>query len=55
MWCHGGKGKVCGNFSLRTFAMSLFLNCLVLSDDADQMFTVKIVETKNVNILKDLD
>ena len=34
--------------------MSLSLNCLVVGDDPDRMFTVKIPKTENVSILKDL-
>jgi hypothetical protein len=34
--------------------MSLSLNCFVLGDDPDRMFTVEIAKTKNVSILKDL-
>jgi crinkler effector protein len=34
-------------------AMSLSLNCLVLGDDLEKMFTVKIPKTENVSILKD--
>jgi hypothetical protein len=34
--------------------MTLSLNCYVLGDDPYQMFTVKIEETKNVSILRDL-
>ena len=32
--------------------MSLSLNCFVLGDDPDRMFTVKIPKTDNVSILK---
>jgi hypothetical protein len=32
----------------------LSLNCFVLGDDPDRMFTVEIAKTKNVSILKDL-
>ncbi|KAK2459364.1 hypothetical protein APHAL10511_008622, partial [Amanita phalloides] len=32
----------------------LSLNCFVLGDDQDQMFTVKILKTDNVSILRDL-
>ena len=34
--------------------MSLSLNCLVLGDEPEKMFTVKIPEAENVSILKDL-
>ena len=34
--------------------MSLSLNCLVVGDDRDRSFTVKIPKNKNVSILKDL-
>jgi Crinkler effector protein N-terminal domain len=34
--------------------MTLSLNCFILSDDPDQTFTVKILQAKNVSILKDL-
>ena len=34
--------------------MSLSLNCFVLGDDPDRMFTVKIPKTDNVSILKSL-
>ena len=34
--------------------MSLSLNCLVVGDDPDRIFTVKILKTENVSILKDL-
>ena len=34
--------------------MSLSLNCLVLGDESEKMFTVKIENTENVSILKDL-
>jgi hypothetical protein len=34
--------------------MSLSLNCLLLGDDLDRMFTVEIPKNKNVSILKDL-
>jgi len=30
------------------------LNCFVLGDDSSQVFTVKILKTKNVSILRDL-
>jgi hypothetical protein len=32
----------------------LFLNCFVLGDDPSKVFTVKILKTENVSILKDL-
>ena len=32
--------------------MSLSLNCLVVGDDPDRMFTVEIPKNKNVSILK---
>ena len=40
---------------IRTIAMSrnLSLNCLVLGDDPEKMFTVEIENTKYVSILKD--
>ena len=34
--------------------MSLSLNCLVVGDDPDRIFTVEIPKTENVSILKDL-
>ena len=34
--------------------MSLSLNCLVLGDELEKIFTVKIDKTENVSILKDL-
>jgi hypothetical protein len=34
--------------------MSLSLNCLLLGDDLDRMFTVKIDKTETVSILKKL-
>lgn len=34
--------------------MSLSLNCFVLGDDPDQMFTVEIAKTKSISFLKDL-
>ena len=34
--------------------MSLSLNCLVVGDDPDRMFTVEIKKNKNLSILKDL-
>jgi hypothetical protein len=34
--------------------MSLSLNCLVLGDEPERMFTVKIPKTDNVSILKKL-
>ena len=34
--------------------MSLSLNCLVVGEDPDRMFTVEIPKNKNVSILKDL-
>src|SRR6266567_4298754 len=34
--------------------MSLSLNCLIVGDDPDRMFTVEIQKNKNVSILKDL-
>jgi len=34
--------------------MSLSLNCLVVGDDPDRIFTVKIPKTENISILKDL-
>jgi hypothetical protein len=40
--------------SIRTIAMSLSLNCLVLGDEQQKMFTLEIEKTKNVSILKDL-
>ena len=33
--------------------MSLSLNCLVLGDEPEKMFTVEVEKTKNVSILKD--
>jgi Leucine-rich repeat (LRR) protein len=39
---------------IRTIAMILSLNCLVLGDDPEKMFTVEIDEAKNVSILKKL-
>jgi len=37
-----------------SIAMSLSLNCLVVGDDLDRIFTVKILKTENVSILKKL-
>ena len=34
--------------------MSLSLNCLILGDSPDRMFTLEVEETKNVSILKKL-
>jgi len=34
--------------------MFLSLNCLIHGDDQEKMFTVKVLETDNVSILKDL-
>ena len=34
--------------------MSLSLNCLVLGDDPDRIFTVEIPKNKNISILKKL-
>ena len=34
--------------------MALSLNCYLLGDDPDQIFTVKVSETDNVSTLKDL-
>ena len=40
--------------SLRSLAMSLSLNCLILGDDTDRTFTIEIPKNKNVSILRDL-
>jgi Crinkler effector protein N-terminal domain len=40
--------------NLSIIAMSLSLNCLVLGDKPERMFTVKIPKTNNVSILKKL-
>jgi Crinkler effector protein N-terminal domain len=34
--------------------MLLSLNCWIIGDDPDRVFTVKIPQTKNVSILKKL-
>ena len=39
---------------IRTIAMSLSLNCLVLGDELEKIFTVEVEKTKNVSILKKL-
>ena len=46
-WCHG---------IIQPFAMSdsLSLNCLILGDEPDKMFNIKIPKTEKVSILKDL-
>jgi hypothetical protein len=38
---------------LSIIAMSLSLNCLVLGDEPEKMFTLEVEKTKNVSILKD--
>jgi Crinkler effector protein N-terminal domain len=47
---------VCGIFapSFWSSAMTLSLNCFILSDNPNQTFTVEISKAKNVSILKDL-
>jgi len=40
--------------TLSVLAMSLSLNCLVLGDDLDEAFTVKIPKNKNISNLRDL-
>ena len=37
-----------------TVTMSLSLNCFVVGDDPDRIFTVQVPKTDNVSILKDL-
>ena len=39
---------------VQPLAMSLSLNCLIDGEVQEKMFTVKILETENVSILKDL-
>ena len=40
--------------TFRSLPMSLSLNCLVVGDNPDRIFTVEIPKNKNVSILKDL-
>ena len=39
---------------VRCLTMSLSVNCYILGDDPDQLFTVKIEKTENVSVLKKL-
>ena len=53
---HDVASLCCTSYLIQPFAMSdsLSLNCLVLGDDPDKMFTLKIPKTENVSILKSL-